>query len=422
MEGSGNSWYLPRDRLPGFNVRRAVRAYPQVANATCPHCQREVSLSGFRQHIAMCRVEPHVFQEESGRALDPHTPSQIDSSDRDIESDDSEEFEDIGSDHLTIRSQFVSVNQSIDGQFAASLELPKKAPSRMSASRPQSGKKQSLSCPICFSEYDRYAHVPLVLPACGHTMCEHCMRRIYNSSSMAKCPVCRSATFDHVRTLPINYALLELNEAQRSTPLCKAHDKEVLAYCRDHELLLCGMCAFEHRDHQAFLLTSEEAAALVQTNKAKLNDIESRLLALQTQWKRAAEEQTAAIKATRELLDAHLQGIDTASDEACVLLKIGKNACVDELKSLVRESGIQDIQNECAAQMHKVTQDLQTLRERRTHFDQLTIAEKLATALSFRAENYSRPPSLSKIRELEEKMRKDVNYERAIRANELFQL
>lgn len=334
-------------------------------------------------------------------------------------SDSDEQFE---SDHLTIRSQFVSANQSADLHLAASLplELPHKPALRMSATRPPSGKKPLITCPICFSDYSRSEHIPLVLPACGHTLCEPCARHIYNTSSMAKCPVCRAKNYEPVRSLPINYAILELNDVPKGHQLCIPHEKEVLAYCKDHDQLLCGLCVFEHREHKAFLLNSEEAKELVETTKKQLEEVEGRLETLHRNWVETAKQLEATSNSASSHIESHIRGLFQSSEASMSAVRTGKEACVKQLNTLTSSSGIGEVQAKCAAQTHRITQDLQLLRDRKSRFDQLTIVEKLETALSFKADNYEKPPELQRLREVEAKLKAHVDYDNAVRSGTLF--
>lgn len=390
------SWNVPRERTPVLHVRRPIRALPGAIRVPCPYCQREFPSNELRRHTATCRLSPPASS-----------------------SDQEDQFE---SDHLTIRSQFVSANQSQDLHLAASLplELPRKPVIRLSATRPPSAKKPSISCPVCFNDYNRTEHVPLLLPACGHTLCEPCARHIYNAASMAKCPVCRAKNYEQVRALPINYAILELSECPRGTQLCQPHEKEVLAYCADHDQLLCGLCVFEHRDHNAFLLTSDEAKELVEKNKQQLGEVETRLETLHKRWVQVAGQLDATSNSSLALIEAHSRGLCQASEHSMAAVRSGKEACIKQLNALTASSSIGEVQSQCAAQMHKLTQDLQTLRERKSHYDQLTIVEKLSTALSFRAKNYAQPPSLQQLRSVEEQLKGPVDYQAAVQAGCLF--
>lgn len=67
---------------------------------------------------------------------------------------------------------------------------------------------KATECIVCFSEYDRNEHFPVV-SECGHTLCRSC------SPNVEICPTCRSYTFDNQK-LTKNYAVLNIVEEMRA--------------------------------------------------------------------------------------------------------------------------------------------------------------------------------------------------------------
>jgi hypothetical protein len=59
----------------------------------------------------------------------------------------------------------------------------------------------------------------------------------------------------NVSTLPVNYALLEIADKNESKQYCGTHNLEIIGFCKDDDVLLCGICIFEHKNHDSFLLT-----------------------------------------------------------------------------------------------------------------------------------------------------------------------
>ena len=54
--------------------------------------------------------------------------------------------------------------------------------------------EREMSCEICYANFDSKAHVPKVLTACGHTICNECIACISqsnNSSTDFVCPKCK---------------------------------------------------------------------------------------------------------------------------------------------------------------------------------------------------------------------------------------
>ena len=54
---------------------------------------------------------------------------------------------------------------------------------------------EQLSCEICYMNYDNLTHLPKILPRCGHTLCNSCVKEIIkesnNVSNSITCPKCK---------------------------------------------------------------------------------------------------------------------------------------------------------------------------------------------------------------------------------------
>lgn len=158
-------------------------------------------------------------------------------------------------------------------------KIPKELP-KVYPLRPSSKHGRSVgSCPVCFESYNHMRNSPLLLPSCGHTVCRFCLQNMYEDSSILKCPVCRTMSFNEIESLPTNYAILEIIESHKvqQKETCSKHKLEIVGYCKDHESLLCGACIFEHRDHNAFMLTDPKASEIADSKKALINEQEKDL-------------------------------------------------------------------------------------------------------------------------------------------------
>jgi hypothetical protein len=70
----------------------------------------------------------------------------------------------------------------------------------------QEWKQEDLECCCCLYEYDLMTHPPIVSSSCSHSLCLHCIAKIWTrSSGRYSCPLCRAL-------IPcpesINYSLL----------------------------------------------------------------------------------------------------------------------------------------------------------------------------------------------------------------------
>ncbi|CAL2035388.1 unnamed protein product [Caenorhabditis brenneri] len=73
------------------------------------------------------------------------------------------------------------------------------------------------TCKICYLNFNRIRR-PLILRACGHTVCEECIENINPRGfrRILSCPFCRTLTVleDQWESLPKNYAIIELYEGR----------------------------------------------------------------------------------------------------------------------------------------------------------------------------------------------------------------
>jgi hypothetical protein len=81
------------------------------------------------------------------------------------------------------------------------------------------------SCPIHGCGFDGCRHRPLVLPACGHTVCAECMESLLAlPEEQRRCPSCRTAVGSSVRgvkDLHTNWMVLDLVNSPQSKALSK---------------------------------------------------------------------------------------------------------------------------------------------------------------------------------------------------------
>ena len=130
-----------------------------------------------------------------------------------------------------------------------------------------------MECPVCFDVFKN----PLLLPGCGHTVCQACAEQLVTEGNFLRCPECRLVyqLRRGVRSLPKNVALQRtIEERERASQggvvsglMCDAHpDDAVSLYCKTCEKTICLKCYFSntlrkgdtlHTGHQVD--TSEDA-------------------------------------------------------------------------------------------------------------------------------------------------------------------
>ena len=246
------------------------------------------------------------------------------------------------------------------------------------------------NCPVCLSSYSADAHAPLVLPSCGHTVCRPCLQSLVKFSSVSKCPVCKQLNFTEVDSLPTNYALLEYAGLKAENDRCDTHKLELVAYCCDDDLLLCGACIFEHRAHTSFLLTDERALGKAQERKAQLVEEEAKLLAIKDNWQRAVQEMSQEYAVLNDTAKKHIQAFEAAGQEMIATVKAGTQACIAQIRKLVKDEEVRSQQQEMANTISKLNQQLARLQDHQRRFESLTMVEKLAPVVD--AELLAVPP------------------------------
>jgi hypothetical protein len=73
----------------------------------------------------------------------------------------------------------------------------------------QAKRKFAPCCGICETEFDEAAHTPVLLTACGHSLCKDCANALLKAKKI-KCPTCSAVTpAATVASLPKNFALID---------------------------------------------------------------------------------------------------------------------------------------------------------------------------------------------------------------------
>jgi zinc-RING finger domain/B-box zinc finger len=109
-----------------------------------------------------------------------------------------------------------------------------------------------MDCPECKQEFDENFHIPMILTACGHTICELCLKNRYKKKNIV-CPQCSVSTVaQNLNILPSNLALLQLKQEKVLKNNCAKHNKPIEAYCCNDKILTCITCLLEdgHKSHE----------------------------------------------------------------------------------------------------------------------------------------------------------------------------
>ena len=115
-------------------------------------------------------------------------------------------------------------------------------------------------CSICAFNFNNQERLPICLP-CGHTVCKVCVYALKHSPLTGVCPYDRKEYFFIQELLPINFSLLYTENIEESRA-CSVHGYEIVAYCIEHESLLCGKCLISHLSHRFLDIESEQVKDL----------------------------------------------------------------------------------------------------------------------------------------------------------------
>ena len=206
-------------------------AHPRALTHDFSRSPRELGLCGLASsygRTAYPRIKEILLAAEKGILPDPGplTPSLPSSSTDPHSSAAGAKFEQrqtraraFSQAQASARAQQSQHSQHSQIQASAPLfpteTLSASAPSLTSieASASASALPRGCECPVCIYPFDASERVPLILSACGHSLCSVCvagMQQAAPGSAVLKCPSCRAETkLKPHKPLPKNYALLE---------------------------------------------------------------------------------------------------------------------------------------------------------------------------------------------------------------------
>lgn len=147
-----------------------------------------------------------------------------------------------------------------------------------------------ITCNICMDLYSQDKK-PLIL-VCGHTFCEICLQKLFDTSNEIQCCFCKIVTkLDRFDDMIVNYSLLSISEMKffdkQKEPIkslfCKCEEtnkiekSEILLQCLDCNSIVCPNCIGDsneisiHKNHKLTNLSdfiSKEADSLTDSLKS----------------------------------------------------------------------------------------------------------------------------------------------------------
>ncbi|CAL4088812.1 unnamed protein product, partial [Meganyctiphanes norvegica] len=207
--------------------------------------------------------------------------------------------------------------------------------------RLQATNSDELSCPVCLESYSSTV-VPVVMPLCGHSICQTCCVCIQNSPA-PQCPTCRRRyTKKNLEKAPKNYDIIKHFEIKSN--LCKQHKCSARHWCRNCQELVCADCLLEsHRteDHQIVKVDSikdEKKAEIVSCGKRLHEEI---LKEEKEQVKKTVDQVLSLVKLgvnSKKIKDI-VQDVEHLSDMNEILVKkTVLNSIEDQSRALLSQS------------------------------------------------------------------------------------
>lgn len=164
--------------------------------------------------------------------------------------------------------------------------------------KPKTFLVSSQICSICAHNFNNEDRLPICLP-CGHSICKFCVYTMQHSSLTGICPYDRKEYFFIRELLPTNYSLLN-SENLNENKICKIHGFEIVGYCKDHDILLCGKCIFLHMNHNFIETDSEQVTEIVEEKLKKLIELREILKQTINYWKEYSDNISLALQVSKQ--------------------------------------------------------------------------------------------------------------------------
>jgi len=157
---------------------------------------------------------------------------------------------------------------------------------------------QSVRCPVCLDPFDTNNRIPKISPACGHTICKHCLIEVLKMDT-PKCPLDKLKYDRDLQTIdafPTNYLWRDLIEMKGKWGYCASHKKENEMICIRDNTLVCSNCVIfgDHKGHDVKLVSDFEE--IVNQKKHQLSAISEKVSKTPSEFKKLFEEEKQNVK------------------------------------------------------------------------------------------------------------------------------
>jgi RING-type zinc-finger/B-box zinc finger len=318
----------------------------------CPLCFKQILNSQLSIHIQNCDFySPQVSES--------HSNSSISSSEEIVEQRD------------------LNFSQSIISMISDRMKLSDYNSELLKTPKTSAFCSESIAaCPICFDYFTKTAHVPLLLPNCGHTVCKPCLKTIRNNSFNLCCPICRTPSKSEIKSLPTNFAVLELTE-KKPPKLCLKHKMEYIAYCNEEDALICGVCVLDHKSHSCYLFTDKFLTAVTENKKKALKKKAEELMKIKKKWSQNLQILEDNLEEIKMFLEFHTSSINDTEKELIKDIQNGSESCIKDINALAASPGLVEFQNTLRESIGDIDQRVIYLQQKYENFEDLPVSEKL---------------------------------------------
>ena len=201
------------------------------------------------------------------------------------------------------------------------------------------GSAQSLSCVVCFEEYQEIGdQVPKLLP-CTHTACESCIKDLIRNKILV-CPVCRMEhkAPNKEKSFSQNMYILDMIGRKQIHQRCEDHGKDLLLFCSDDpcQKPICLSCLkTDHKGHEWVEIEEREKEMLLKEARKIKIYLEAKVekcLKVKVDLDKCVKE----LKQTKENLVTHIDKMIEETERQSKNISLKADAGVSAMKNNIQ--------------------------------------------------------------------------------------
>jgi len=129
---------------------------------------------------------------------------------------------------------------------------------------------KALECPVCYQEFNLTECLPLIIPHCGHTVCQKCLKFILQEIRPF-CPLDKNKIkYRELKKFPVNFSLLNVLEENSEWDRCRIDNEKIEFVCLSDNCKVCKNC-WHYSQHKGHITkTSDEIKTDVEKKREEL--------------------------------------------------------------------------------------------------------------------------------------------------------